>query len=157
MCRKIPIFDGESGSICASVRAIRGAVRNICKKVICDCNPCICIGIKKGKIWFCIHLRAPVGSNVQGISLKIQELVFEDLRNQFGLQTINCVNVVIEGFYGVEKKDLSTPYPCVEEDLQCSKWNPLPQQYDAIDEISCPCDEQSCKKDLLQKKENSSP
>lgn len=96
--RQVLISQGMLGSISASIRAIRSAVRNGCRSIIGGCNPCIHIYDKKSAICFRIHLKSPVGANVQCLAIKIQELIANNLREQFGLQTVGRIDVIIEGF-----------------------------------------------------------
>jgi uncharacterized alkaline shock family protein YloU len=96
--RKIFVVSGEWGTVSVSMRAIRGAIRGICDSISPSGSPRIRIREKKSTVSICIRLRAPFGSNVLGLSQKIQESVAHSLREQFGFSEITSIDVVIEQF-----------------------------------------------------------
>lgn len=104
--KKILIAGGEWGTVSVSVRAIRGTIRGICDTLSPAGHPCIRIREKKSILSVSIYLRAPFGCNVPALSLKIQESVADNLREQFGFSAIGPIDVVIGHFRPCRPRDI---------------------------------------------------
>lgn len=96
--RQIPITCSEFGCVAASFGAIREVMRATCETILPQSHPIIRVVLRNNNVRLRIKIKAITGVNVQELSKKIQQAAIENLRDQFGFQTIGCVDVIITGF-----------------------------------------------------------
>jgi uncharacterized alkaline shock family protein YloU len=93
--KEVIAFEDESGKVSISMNALKTLIFNNCTRIKGIVNPRANIEVNRGRVSINLKLGIQEGSNLREIREKVRSLLEDSLRRDFGLESLDAINIIV--------------------------------------------------------------